>query len=65
MKPFFIYTALAWLSLSANAQTDSSSILPEGTLVSVQLLQELSSKTSNSGDLVPFSTNEPVVVNNK
>ena len=37
----------------------------EGTPVSLELLQDISSKTANVGDVLDFETNEPVIVGNR
>ncbi len=40
-------------------------IIPAGTLIKVEVLQEVTSKNAKSGDILSFSTVEPVVINNK
>ncbi len=46
------------------AQDSTKHILPEGTVVSVQLVEDISSSSANAGDLVLFQTSAPVVVGN-
>ena len=61
MKKLLLLTAL--FPLLSFAQTDSSKMIPEGTIVTVKLLEDLSSKTSHVGDIVEFETTEPIIIN--
>jgi hypothetical protein len=40
-------------------------VVAEGTPVSLQLLQDVSSKTANVGDVLDFETNKPVIVGDR
>lgn len=61
--------ALITIAGLANAQTATDSAnakkLPEGTIVTVSLLQELSSKTNMAGEIIEFETSEPVIVGDR
>lgn len=59
---------LIFAATMCNAQTtpstptvDSNKILYEGTIVTVKLLKDISSKSANEGDVVEFETSEPVI----
>jgi hypothetical protein len=56
------------MAFSATAQSGDAlakTILYEGTILTLQLLQEISSKTANVGDVLEFETTEPVIVGDK
>lgn len=65
MKTLFTILLITCSLSYANAQIDSSKVLQEGTIVTLQLLQEISSKTANEGDILEFETVEPVIVGDR
>ena len=46
------------------AQDSTKHVLPEGTVVSVQLMEDISSSSANAGDIIVFQTSAPVLVGN-
>jgi hypothetical protein len=60
----FILLFVNILPISLFAQVDATKILSEGTVITVQLLQDISSKTANTGDVLDFETSEQIIVNN-
>lgn len=67
MKQITALLATLLISQLINAQVDSTKpaaskkILYEGTIVTVKLLNEISSKTANEGDIIEFETTEPII----
>jgi hypothetical protein len=60
-----ILTALLFIPIFSFAQTDSSKLyLSKGTVINIELQQDLSSGTNNSGDIIQFLVSEPVIVGN-
>lgn len=47
------------------AQDTTKTTLSEGTIVTIQLLQDISSGTANVGDILLFETSEPVIIGDK
>ena len=64
MKTAFLIFAIL-CTISATAQIDSSKILYEGTVVTVELLEDISSSKSNEGDIIKFQITEPIIVGDR
>jgi hypothetical protein len=64
MKKIFVLVALI-LPVLLKAQDSTKTILPEGTIVSVQLMQDINSGTANVGEVLTFETSEPITVGDK
>lgn len=64
MKKLLLLLTLS-VPFFVNAQDAEKKILTEGTVISVELLQDLSSGTNNVGDIIEFQTNEPVIVGDR
>ena len=64
MRKIFLSIAVLIISLNLTAQTTISETktLSEGTIITVKLLKEISSASSNTGDIIEFETTEPVTV---
>lgn len=60
---FFLLATL--LTINATAQTDSSKILYEGTIITLELQEDLTSGKANVGDVIQFKTSEPVIVGDR
>ena len=56
---------MALLPFITHAQTDSTKMLPAGTVITISLLQDISSKTSEVGDVLMFETSEPVIIGDR
>ncbi len=65
MKSKTLLAAFLFFTSAAFAQTDSTKILYEGTVVTVQLMQDISSGTNNEGDIIAFEITEPVINGDK
>ena len=64
MKNAILFVALC-LPVFSKAQDSTKTLLSEGTVISVQLLQDISSGSANTGDVLMFETLEPVIVADK
>ncbi len=53
------------LFISTTIFAQDKQILSEGTEVTIKLMQDLTSKKANVGDIVDFETTEPIVLNSK
>lgn len=60
MKSLII--GLFMLSPFLSKAYSDSTLLSEGTVVSVKLMQNISSKTANAGDVIEFVTDAPIIV---
>ena len=63
-KLFFLATLIIPSILFAQDSTKTITI-SEGTIISLQLLQEINSKSANVGDILEFETNEPVIIGDR
>ena len=64
MKKIILLIILG-LPIFLKAQDSTKTTLPEGTIVTVQLMQDINSGTSNVGDVLLFETSEPITVGDK
>ena len=64
MKKILLVLSICLPSLLM-AQDSAKHRLYEGTIVTIQLLQDLSSNNANEGDILEFETTEPIIVGDK
>jgi ribosomal protein L21 len=64
MKKILLILSICLPSLLM-AQDSARNRLYEGTIVTIQLMQDLSSKNANEGDILEFETTEPIIVGDK
>ncbi|RFZ84795.1 hypothetical protein DYU05_04085 [Mucilaginibacter terrenus] len=50
---------------AVNTSTSNKKTLSEGSMITVSLLNAVSSKTNNSGDMLEFETSEPLIVGDR
>lgn len=66
LKKIFAALIIAAVPASALTQTDSSTklILPEGTIVQVKTIKDLSGKQAKVGEIIEFEVADHVIINN-
>lgn len=65
MKQIF-FSLVAMLPVALLAQSDSTKLmLPQGTIITVAILQDISSGDAKTGDILEFETTEPVIINDR
>lgn len=61
-----IFAMALFFATNLMAQNDSGKVyLSQGTVLTVQLMQDISSATNNEGDIIEFETTEPIIVGDK
>lgn len=64
MKQTILISAFFFVALFSKAQ-DSTKVLTEGTVITIELQQDISSKTNHVGDVLEFLTSEPVIIGDR
>lgn len=64
MKKLILVFAIMLPTLLMAQDSTKKVIISEGTIVSLQLLQDISSSSANVGDVLEFETNEPIIIDN-
>jgi hypothetical protein len=59
------FACLAFTSHAHNTKDSTKKTISEGTIVTMKLMQDISSKTANEGDIIEFQLTEPIIVGDR
>jgi hypothetical protein len=65
MKKVLLLFAIIFPSILMAQDSTKKVSISEGTVVSLKILQDISSKSANVGDILEFETNEPIIIGDK